>query len=78
MAKIKHIIFNAFYYLNNIKTDSGISGKTISGRRSTAAFHQQDSLTFVDQSPEHLGSYTRINPIIQHNGVLILVFIVNV
>lgn len=36
------------------------------------------SLTFVDQSPEHLDSYTRINHIIQHNGVLILVFIMNV
>lgn len=38
MAKIKHIFFNAFYSLNNIKTDSRIPGKSPPGRSSTAAF----------------------------------------
>lgn len=76
VAKIKHIFFsNAFYSLNSIKTDSRISGKTIPGRRSTAAFHQQDSLTFVDQRLEHLGSYTWIIQIIRYNGMPYYMFL---
>lgn len=38
MAKIKHIFFNVFYSLNNIKTEWGIPGKPTPGRSSTAAF----------------------------------------